>query len=241
MISVRVDRGVVDVRSLVDAGQEAVAPELRTDDRLARAEHDEAGQVLVLGAQAEGQPRAEAGPDRLHVARVHHEQRGLVVGIVGVQRADDAQVVDAAGEVREQLGDLDAALAVGPRLERRRHEPAALGRWVSTAIAWGRWPAYLASIGLGSNVSTCDGPPFMNRKMTRFARAGKCGGRGASGFEGTSASDGLWLCAGPAPRAPASASTLASPRAPNPPPMRQSNSRREKGRGEKSDCEEWRS
>ena len=34
---------------------------------------------------------------------------------------------------------------------------------------------------MGSKVSTCDGPPFMNRKMTRFAFAGKCPAFGASG------------------------------------------------------------
>ena len=42
-------------------------------------------------------------------------------------------------------------------------------------------PAYLASSGLGSNVSTCDGPPFMNRWMTRFALPGNCEFFGASG------------------------------------------------------------
>ena len=43
-------------------------------------------------------------------------------------------------------------------------------------------PWYLSSIGLGSNVSTCDGPPFMNRKMTLLARGPKWGGLGARGF-----------------------------------------------------------
>ena len=47
----RVDAGVVDVRALVDAGQEAVAPQLRADHRLAGAEDDEAGQVLVLASR----------------------------------------------------------------------------------------------------------------------------------------------------------------------------------------------
>ena len=32
------------------------------------------------------------------------------------------------------------------------------------------------SFGLGSNESTCDTPPLMYRKMTRFAFGGKCGG-----------------------------------------------------------------
>ena len=34
------------------------------------------------------------------------------------------------------------------------------------------WPWYLSSIGFGSKLSTCDSPPFMNRKITCFARAG---------------------------------------------------------------------
>ena len=46
------------------------------------------------------------------------------------------------------------------------------GRPVVTE-AGGSWPAYRSRAGLGSNVSTCDGPPFMNKKMTRLARAGK--------------------------------------------------------------------
>src|SRR5713226_8714260 len=43
-------------------------------------------------------------------------------------------------------------------------------------------PACWASIGLGSKVSTCDGPPFMNRKITRLARGVKCGGFGTRRF-----------------------------------------------------------
>ena len=39
-----------------------------------------------------------------------------------------------------------------------------------------------ASSGLGSKVSTCEGPPGMKRKMMRLARGGKCGGRGDSGL-----------------------------------------------------------
>ncbi len=89
----RVEVRVVDVRALEDAGQEAVAPELRADDREAGAHRHEAGQVLVLGAQAVEQPRSHARPNRLHVAAGHHQQRRLMVGHVGVHRADDAQVV----------------------------------------------------------------------------------------------------------------------------------------------------
>ena len=36
-------------------------------------------------------------------------------------------------------------------------------------------PSCSASAGLGSNVSTCDGAPFMNRNITRLALGAKCG------------------------------------------------------------------
>src|SRR5205807_2192217 len=46
-------------------------------------------------------------------------------------------------------------------------------------------PPYLPSDGFGSKVSTCEGPPFMNRWMTRLALAGSGGALGASGFIAT--------------------------------------------------------
>jgi predicted amidohydrolase len=64
---------------------------------------------------AVGDPRAERRPDRLLVAGVHEQQARLVIGHVGVHRADDAQVVGTAGEVREQLAHHHAALAVRRR------------------------------------------------------------------------------------------------------------------------------
>src|SRR5688572_30830336 len=39
----------------------------------------------------------------------------------------------------------------------------------------GACPLYFANAGFGSNVSTCEGPPDINKKITRFAFAGKCG------------------------------------------------------------------
>ncbi len=118
----RVEPAVVDVRALENAGQEAVAPQLRADDRLARAHDDEAGQVLVLGAQAVEEPGTHGRADRLRVAAGHHEQRRLMVGRVGVHGADDADVVDASGHAGVHLADFDARFAVLAELERRPHQ-----------------------------------------------------------------------------------------------------------------------
>ena len=75
----------------------------------------------------------------------------------------------------EELADLDAALAVLVELERRGKGGAgfALGRQVPPGSSL---PAYLSSIGLGSNVSTCDGPPFMKRWMTPLGLGGEVRG-----------------------------------------------------------------
>src|SRR5438093_918068 len=81
-------------------------------------------------------------------------------------------------------------------------------------------PAYLARSGLGSNVSTWEGPPFMNRWITRLAFAGKCGDFGASGLINRSA-----VAAG-APSAPSVPSSPVSPSIANPIPERESSSRR---------------
>src|SRR5262249_39188554 len=48
-------------------------------------------------------------------------------------------------------------------------------------------PSSRSKRGFGSNVSTCDGPPAMKRKMIRLARGGKCGGLGDSGSTAASA------------------------------------------------------
>ena len=97
-----------------------------------------------------------------------------------IERMTAMSSIDSAVSA-EELADFDAALAVLAELERRGRARRRSGaRWAECRRA-AAWPAYLSSIGLGSNVSTCDGPPFMKRWMTRLALAGKCGAWGRSG------------------------------------------------------------
>ena len=51
------------------------------------------------------------------------------------------------------------------------------------------WPCSRSNRGLGSNESTCDTPPSMYKKITLFAFAGKCVGRGANGLPAASISE----------------------------------------------------
>src|SRR5262245_22615646 len=77
-------------------------------------------------------------------------------------------------------------------------------------------PLRFVNSGFGSKVSTCDGPPFMNRWMTRLARAGNCGPFGARALADLIS----------AASKPESAMTPARPRTPIPVPTRCSMSRR---------------
>ena len=106
------------------------------------------------------------GLGKLQRAAVHQQQRRLVGRDVGLHRADDADVVDALAEFREELADLDARLAVLLELERRRERQ----RRSSPGSVL---PAYFASAGFGSNVSTCDGPPLAKMWMTCLRLGGK--------------------------------------------------------------------
>src|SRR4051794_26048377 len=78
-------------------------------------------------------------------------------------------------------------------------------------LAGAFWPWYFSRAGLGSNVSTWEGPPFMNRWMIRLALGAKCDGLGARGL--------LELGRSMA-RRPFSWSRLARPMTPKPVPSR---------------------
>src|SRR5207342_1447358 len=90
-------------------------------------------------------------------------------------------------------------------------------------------PAYFASAGLGSKVSTWLQPPPMNSEMTAVARGLKWGGFGAYGFTPTAAASQpsrppctCWS----ADNRPCRSSKYASARPLMPPPERKRNSRR---------------
>ena len=130
---------------------------------------------------------------------------------IRAHRANDAAIVDHLREVRQRIAHLDAALALLVERKRRRHEAAGLAFFVE--LVGGRLSReFLQSAGLGSNVSTCEGPPLRNRKITRLARGVKCGRR-----------------AEPAARTFCGSSRPRRLTRPNPPHMRPSIARRDIG------------
>ena len=100
-------------------------------------------------------------------------QRRLMVGHVGVHRADDAHVVDVRSAVRAKSSLTSMPLWPYFWNAKGERRAAPVLRSVRRFGAGSGLPWYFASNGLGSNVSTCDGPPFMNRWTTCLALAGK--------------------------------------------------------------------
>ena len=101
-------------RALINGGQEARAPARRA--AFGRAfrlrHHDVRRQIFALAAETVRDPRAHARIAHQDAAGVHLVHRGRVHGAVGVEAADEADVVDALRDVREQRRDVAPALAV---------------------------------------------------------------------------------------------------------------------------------
>ena len=107
--------------ALVDARQEPVRPKIRPAPRPARTrlQHHEAGQILALAAQAVGNPRADRRPTESRRAGLGQQLGRPVIEDVSLHRPHDGDVVGHAAQVRQQLRDFRARLAVSLELANR--------------------------------------------------------------------------------------------------------------------------
>ena len=116
---------IADPRSLKTSRQKRRAVVLRPAVIQRRAEADESRQVLVLGPQSVERPRSETGAGKHTAAGIDVEQGRSVRHLVAaVHRANDADVVDARPDLRKQVADFDAALAVALKLPGRSQQVA---------------------------------------------------------------------------------------------------------------------
>ena len=76
---------------------------------------------MVQAADAVAQPGSQARPAGLLVTRLNVGDRRVVVDCFGVERLDNGDVIDDGGDVRQELADPGAALAVLVELEHWRH------------------------------------------------------------------------------------------------------------------------
>ena len=99
--------------SLMPSRQKAIRPIVRTARRQAAwiGQDDEGGQFVGLASQTVGKPRAHHGKSHQTKTRMGLENGGRMIAGAGHHRADDGQLIGALGQMREQLGDPQAALA----------------------------------------------------------------------------------------------------------------------------------
>jgi hypothetical protein len=148
-------------------GQKRAGVVAQAAERGERIDGDEARQIGILRAEPVHGPRAHGGPHKLKTARVELLQRLRMVFVIRRHATQQAELVRVLRDLRHQLHDVDAALPVLGEFPLRAEQ-------LHVASLRPGWPVRFVSSGLGSNVSICDGPPRMQRKMTRFAFAGKC-------------------------------------------------------------------
>ncbi len=114
---------VRDVSSLIDRRQKRRVPQRRSHGRRNfRAEHHERGQISVFRSQPVRDPRTDRRPSRLDMADIHHQQRGFMIRNIRVHGADDAHIVHALAQHREDLADFNTALSVFLEREGRLHQ-----------------------------------------------------------------------------------------------------------------------
>ena len=131
---------------LMHCGQEAGPPVHDTTRwQAARVgQHDERGQVVTLTPQTISHPRAHARESEPDEAAVHHEHRGTVQRRLALHRMNERHVIDARGQLRQQVTHPAAALTVLPELPVARLTVAGLrGKEGQLAVGIERLPGVL--------------------------------------------------------------------------------------------------
>ena len=118
--------------ALILRGQKAAAPHalvqrlrIRRSAR-SRNERDKGRQVRVVRAEAIRHPCAKRGPTADLMPGLQQRHRWIVIDRLGVQRADEADLIRELRGVRQQLTQPHAALAMLRKLEHRRRDGEAL-------------------------------------------------------------------------------------------------------------------
>ncbi len=150
----------VDVGPLVDAGQERRAPVGDVGDRQTGTHRDEAGQVLVFGAQAVGESRppcSAATAARRRSSSAASTARGWACWPAS---SGSRRCRRCARAVRAKISL--TSIPLWPYFWNRNGDGSAVPvfRSVVRFPCGSILPSYFFKSGLGSNVSTCDGPPF---------------------------------------------------------------------------------
>lgn len=112
--------GLPERDALIDGGEEAAAEITGPAAEAAGGvEHDERGEVLGNGAETVGGPGAEAGSPEDLGPGVHENLAGGMVEGVGLDGADDGEIIYDLGQVWQGFGEFGTGLSVTGELEFR--------------------------------------------------------------------------------------------------------------------------
>jgi hypothetical protein len=72
----------------------------------------------------------------LRLAAGHHQQRGFVIGDVGMHGSNDAQVICAGAQMWKDLADFESGLPMSSKLKWGFHQPAGLSLCFQVCTRW---------------------------------------------------------------------------------------------------------
>ena len=101
-----------DGNHLIRRGQKGAAQQRDVAKVVTGADRDKARQVFIFCSQAVQHPRTKSWSDQALRAGVQPHLLREVAGSGGIHGVDEADVVDTATDMREQVADFDPALAV---------------------------------------------------------------------------------------------------------------------------------
>ena len=104
------------------AGEKIAPPHLVAGIGGLRGDDHERREIAVFRSQSIAHPRAQARPGEGEGAGVDAEGRLVVVGVVGLHRADHTQIIDTLAHPRKQLADLRSRLPMRGELPLRAFE-----------------------------------------------------------------------------------------------------------------------
>ena len=107
---------------LISSGEETGLPILSARHGITTGAHrNETGEVLVFRPHPVGDPGADTRAGQARIAAVHQKKRRLVIGDLGMHRANHAKIIGMRPDAWKKLGDSESALAIFFKGKRRLH------------------------------------------------------------------------------------------------------------------------
>ena len=165
----------VELDALIERRQEAIGPKQPAPDRvpLRVAQDHVRGQVLVFRAERVADPSAHGRAPRKDLAGQQHVQPLGVVVVLGVHRADEAELVNDFGLVRQGLRNVHPALPPLLKFEGRREQCVCVAGLVNLYAVWMGLAGVFGEQGFGIEQIHLAGTAVLDQLYNGFRSSGK--------------------------------------------------------------------